>query len=187
MTDLTQADIYAAFMLDHATGALASELQLAGDLHVRLNQAGSEATDLWAIVGGVLLEDVAPEEGRTRRTLSQSGRDTQALADGLIGGSERLNWRRGLFGFDTAHLSPRLGRLLRMAPGKSVVEHGHNRLEATVILEGALDDGHAIYEVGDILFSWPGMRHKPRAVGEEQCVCYVGREKVRKKQWFSKH
>ncbi len=187
MTDTTHADIYAVFMLDHATGALDSELQLAGDLHVLLNGGGASVTDLWSIVGGVLLEDVSADTGPRAEAARRRKHDTVSVARRLIDESDALAWRRGLFGFDTAHLSPRLGRLLRMAPGKSVIEHGHRQFEATVILQGALEDGHGAYGAGDILFSWPGMRHKPRAVGSQDCVCYVGREKKRKKQWFTRH
>ena len=184
-----QFDARSSFMLDHATGALGSELQLAGDLHVMLNADGSDMHDLWSIVGGALLEMGDDEEiaisGAKR--MKNASIDTTYIAAKLLSGDQQVAWKRGLFGFDTAHLSPRLGKLLRLAPGRSVIEHDHRTFEATVVLSGELEDGHGVYSTGDILFSWPGMRHKPRAVGDESCVCYVGREKPRMKSWFSKH
>ena len=184
-------DLYTAFMLDHASGALNAELMLAGELHARLSDGGVQAERLWASVGGALLEAIAdaPEpEKRARSRSVRAGRwpaaPIEALADELSGPLDHIHWRPAIFGFETPRgRRPRLGRLMRLRPGRAVPAHGHDRFEATVILSGAFCDGHGAYGRGDIVFSTPGLRHKPEAASNEGCICYVARATERTRTW----
>ncbi len=185
-------DLYTSFMLDHASGALNVELMLAGELHARLNERGKQAEELWASVGGAMLEliDDRPASGTAARGhrsgLRAAGRAPaiDELADELCGSLDHIRWRPAIFGFDIpARRQNRVGRLMRLRPGRSVPAHGHDRFEATVILSGAFGDGHGVYGRGDIVFSTPGLRHKPEAASDEGCICYVARATERTKTW----
>ena len=46
----------------------------------------------------------------------------------------------------------------------------------TVVLRGAFADQYGVYERGDVAFAEPGMKHEPRAVGNESCVCLLAAE-----------
>lgn len=62
-------------------------------------------------------------------------------------------------------------RLLKIKPGKSAPRHSHNGIEATLVLRGAFKDGDEIYQRGDLAIADEGVEHRPRAVGEEECLC----------------
>ncbi|MCC6204190.1 MAG: cupin domain-containing protein [Hyphomicrobiales bacterium] len=62
-------------------------------------------------------------------------------------------------------------RLLRIAAGLPVPEHGHRGLELTVILRGALVDDEKRFEVGDIEEAHDGLQHQPRAGDDGECIC----------------
>lgn len=62
-------------------------------------------------------------------------------------------------------------RLLRIAAGAPVPEHGHRGLELTVVLRGTLVDAEERFEVGDIEEAFDGIEHQPRAGADEECIC----------------
>lgn len=62
-------------------------------------------------------------------------------------------------------------RLLRIAAGSPVPEHGHRGMELTVVLRGTLVDDDERFEVGDIEEAYDGIEHQPRAGAEEECIC----------------
>ena len=62
-------------------------------------------------------------------------------------------------------------RLLRIAAGSPVPEHGHRGLELTVVLRGTLVDEDERFEVGDIEEAFDGIEHQPRAGTDDECIC----------------
>jgi putative transcriptional regulator len=62
-------------------------------------------------------------------------------------------------------------RLLRIAAGSPVPEHGHRGLELTVVLRGTLVDEDERFEVGDIEEAYAGIEHQPRAGIQDECIC----------------
>lgn len=62
-------------------------------------------------------------------------------------------------------------RLLRIAAGAPVPEHGHRGLELTVVLRGTLVDDEERFAVGDIEAAHDGIEHQPRAGADEECIC----------------
>lgn len=169
-------DIYAAFMMDHAVGALPPSLRVAGDLHVLLSQGGSDMFAAWSVIGGALLEtvDCAPQDERPRRTWSEVSVNASDLA---LCDFDSLKWRGGLSGVSYAPSGVKGGRFIRLREGEAAPRHGHKCLEAMVVLEGRFEDGRNEYECGDLALADESVQHTPRAVGGD-CVCYVGREKT---------
>ena len=167
---MTSQDTYHAFMLDYAAGNLTPSLSVAASIHRLMSSRGDEAATLWESVRDVLHKDAdcldrrAPDEQAVSAALDIIHMD---YAD--------VRWRRGLSGVKYSNMPSAAGQLMRLEPGQNVFAHGHSALEATVILEGALDDGHGSYQQGDILLAIPGVKHKPAAFGNNACTCYVAR------------
>ena len=173
---MTRNDTYIAFMMDHAAGNHPESFALAADLHVALNPDGAATADTWSMIGGLLLEASLAADasgsisvGRPV-TKRKPGISANELLDLPV---ESLNWRRGLSGVRYAAVGTPGTKFMKLDPGQSAPLHGHNDLEATVVLSGRFSDGHGTYSRGDLVLGEPGMRHKPAAVGGEPCVCFV--------------
>jgi predicted ChrR family anti-sigma factor len=173
---LNTQESYASFMMDHAAGNQADALALAGDIHMMLSPSGAEQAQLWSIVGGALLErDPAPANtGHARPGRRRSANPSQETAQELLALADgSLEWKRGISGVSYANTRTRGAKFMRLDPGQSAPAHGHGGLEATVVLQGRFSDGHGVYSRGDLVLGEPGKRHKPAAVGDETCICFV--------------
>jgi putative transcriptional regulator len=62
-------------------------------------------------------------------------------------------------------------KLLKIKPGKAAPRHTHNGMEATLVLRGAFRDGERVYERGELAVADHDVQHRPRAEGEEDCIC----------------
>ena len=180
---VTAQDTYLAFMMDYVAGNQAPAFSLAGDLHVCLNNNGAETSFLWTVIGGVLLESVAIDDvgGEPCRGVPQRA-DDLCKEDVISMVENPLKWRRNIFGVQSVPLGLKGARLMRLSPGTATPRHGHHGLEVTVVLQGCLDDGNGVYRRGDLAIGEPGMTHKPEAVGNEACICFVA-EEPRWKWW----
>lgn len=173
---MTARETYLTFMLDHAAGNHPQPFALACDLHVLMSREGAEIDTLWSVIGGALLETGRPaariHSVRSRRASWKRRRPMTAedMLDKALAGPV---WRRGLSGVQYAPAGTPGARFMKLEPGKSAPMHGHGALEATVVIQGRFCDGHGTYERGDLVIGEPGMRHKPAAVGDEPCVCFV--------------
>ena len=164
-----KSDAYHAFMLDHTTGALPEDLALAAELHILLSEHGSETVNVWNMAKDVL--GVLADESRMA--------EHECLPEALElarGNFETVPWKKGLSGVHYAKRGRGKGKLMRLDPGQSAPEHSHSALEATVVLEGQFEDGHGVYERGDLVLGRPGVRHRPAAHGDKMCICFVAQE-----------
>ena len=62
-------------------------------------------------------------------------------------------------------------KLLKITPGKSAPRHTHKGIEATLVLRGAFRDGNRLYERGQLALADQHIQHRPRAEGDEDCIC----------------
>ena len=67
-------------------------------------------------------------------------------------------------------------RLLRIAPGKSVPEHGHGGQEMTLILSGAYEDEIGHFGPSDVADLDDHVEHQPHVVSGEDCICLAATE-----------
>ena len=171
---------YAAFMLDYAAGGLSPAETLAADLHCALSREGGRNGQIMNAVGGALLERVNPVvSGRidTARLGVPDGKATASRLDPYINRDLiSLKWRKSIFGVMTLPTGMAHASLLRLDPGQRAPAHGHGRRDVTVVLRGTYADEFGVYERGDLAFAEPGMKHEPRAVGDEICVCLLASE-----------
>ncbi|MEO1100224.1 MAG: cupin domain-containing protein [Pseudomonadota bacterium] len=169
---------YDAFMLDHASRSLSPGLNVLADAHLALNEAGRDRSDIWAAIGGVLLENVdgSPHASRFQRQ-AMPYRTDETSASILDANLDDLPWKTGFSGVEYARGRTPHTKFMRLDAGKSAPKHRHSALEATLVLKGTLSDGEHTYEVGEIAFGVPGEVHKPMAVGNETCVCFVAQDR----------
>jgi len=62
-------------------------------------------------------------------------------------------------------------KLLKIKPGKAAPRHTHHGMEATLVLRGAFRDGERVYERGELAVADDDVQHRPRAEGDEDCIC----------------
>ncbi|MBL8847050.1 MAG: cupin domain-containing protein [Hyphomicrobium zavarzinii] len=67
-------------------------------------------------------------------------------------------------------------RLIKVAPGKTMPEHGHAGQELTLILRGSYTDAFGTYRVGDVADLDEGVAHGPVACPEKGCICLMATE-----------
>lgn len=153
-------------------------MNLLADAHLSLNETGRDRSDIWAAIGGVLLENV---DGSPRTIHFQRHampyRTEETSASILHADLDGLPWKTGFSGVEYARGGTPHTKFMRLDAGKSAPKHRHSALEATLVLQGTLSDGERAYEVGEIAFGVPGEVHKPMAVRNETCVCFVAQDR----------
>lgn len=92
-----------------------------------------------------------------------------------------IPWKRlgpGVWHFPLPVSGPASGdlRLLKVAPGRAVPEHGHGGAELTLLLEGAYDDELGRFAIGDIADLDDTVEHRPVADKDTGCICLVASE-----------
>ncbi len=68
-------------------------------------------------------------------------------------------------------------RLLKVAPGVKVPEHGHEGEELTLLLDGSYSDATGIYRTGDVSDLDNTTEHAPVSDPDRGCICLVASEK----------
>jgi putative transcriptional regulator len=175
-----QDNAYAAFMLDYAAGALSPAERLAADLHCVLSANGGRSASMLDAVGGLLLEKAKPSITQFHDGDGLGGQDGRVRASRLDPFLKRdllaLAWRKNIFGVKTLPTGTPMAELLRLDPGEHAPSHHHGRRDVTVVLGGIYADEFGHHQRGDIAFAEPGLKHRPRAVGGQPCVCLLATE-----------
>lgn len=176
-----QDNAYAAFMLDHAAGRLSPAEFLVAELHRALSPEGRKLAGMLDCAGGEALERMAPAGTGAARPMSERAATTHKdpLAPWLERDLLALPWRRTLFGVQELRTDMPMTTLLRLNPGERAPAHSHGRRDVTVVLQGAFADEFGLYNRGDLAFAGPGLKHEPRAVGDQPCVCLIATERGR--------
>lgn len=172
-----------ATLVDCAAGTLPEAHARVIRVHAGLCRdcaAGLRAAEAAA---GALLADLAPEAlapealGLALARLDGGARDPVAPAfdvDAAAAG----RWRWVAPGIAMAPLLPRDASdsrldLIRVAPGRALLAHGHAGAETTCVLRGAFADDAGHYGLGDCVETNPAHTHQPRALAGEACVCLI--------------
>ncbi|MSP82192.1 MAG: transcriptional regulator [Alphaproteobacteria bacterium] len=187
-----------ALLVAYAAGSLDERLAMVVATHLALCSACRAGNATLDAVGGSLLEALAPTAvagdalGRVlvrldddvpsppRRVAAESWPEPFASA---LSQGDPITWRR--IGLGLRHHVIDRGdggrgttlRLLNAAPGAAVPPHEHGGLELTLVLYGAYRDGSDVFRVGDLQEVDEGVKHRPRALPSEACVCLVANER----------
>ena len=187
-------------LFGRAIGALPESASLAVAAHAALcPEAGSLVHRHKAIAGSLIetLEPVALEQGALDRALqaiaaegnephappareqARDGLDLPSVLRGYVGPDiEALRWKRVMKGVREAELPVSDGaicrtRLMHIESGRPVLQHAHNGIELTLLLQGAYGDCTGEYRRGDLQVADEEVDHQPMAFGGEDCLCLV--------------
>jgi putative transcriptional regulator len=210
----TEHHIRQPTLLDYAAGQLPAALSLVAASHLawcrdcrRAADAAARAPEGPQVPGGPA---PAPAPGQTavqamdrrpaadeRSTGDMGGKADfglpMPLALCLDGrGLEGVAWRKVLPGVAVRELELPPGaagqlRLVRMAPGKALPEHGHGSGELTLVLRGAYRDRHGRFTIGDVADLDGTAVHRPVADDTGPCICLVAAETpARYRSWLTR-
>lgn len=89
-----------------------------------------------------------------------------------------LQWRRVARGvwqhqIPLSHPSRGALRLIKVAPGLNLPEHGHEGSEMTLVLRGSFSDNGARYNVGDVADLGQDVEHAPISDPQVGCICLI--------------
>lgn len=176
-------------LLAFAAGTLSFPEAVVVAAHLSLRPATRPWADLGAAVGGVLLDDQAPEA-----LSSQARRQVMARLDAVEPEAKRRPasadpvlpapldrfalgpWRwlgPGVHVRDV--LGTRQGDcrviLLKIASGQSAPRHTHGGVELTCVIDGAYATQDGVFSRGDFEEADPSVTHQPKVVSKEPCLC----------------
>jgi putative transcriptional regulator len=181
---MVQHDAYHALMFDHAAGALDPARALLAEAHIALSPEGRRIADCADMVGGCLLEALAPAPMRAAAPIGM--RPSPPVNDALAGARRALAaaiadpdaaaWRRRPLGARECGLPLDGALLLSLPAGGGLPQHGHHGAEWTLVLHGAFEDESGRYGPGDLAYADASVRHRPRASRAGRCVCLVVRD-----------
>ena len=199
-----------ANLMSFAAGGLAEPLAAAIAGHVALCPRCRNEMRLLEALGGALLSEAKPAD-HTGHVQAHSGElagtaearerplaaiDTGGLAQPIAAkydiDLDSVPWRwlgPGIW-YHALALSPGVAgdlRLLKIAPGRRMPEHGHGGAELTLVLEGAFSDASGKFGPGDIQDVDGDVEHQPLVDPQAGCICLVASEQpARFKGLFSR-
>lgn len=104
----------------------------------------------------------------------------------LVGGElDRIAWRRigiGVWHYPLPLSADAKGdlRLLKVAAGQAMPEHGHGGAELTLMLRGSYRDEVGTFRKGDLADLDDDIEHRPVADLDEGCICLIASEEKAK-------
>ncbi len=191
-------------LLRYAAGMLPAPHVQVVAVHIGHCPECVEALLMAEAIGGTLIEAQAPTSlsadglERTLRRLDEHAAPKPALAPELapapitLAGLSTGRWRWSGPGIAMQRLIPRDATdtrldLIRVAPGTSLLLHGHTGFETTCVLQGAFEDGVNEYRVGDFAEGDAGLEHRPTALAGEDCICVIATSgQLRPQDWLGR-
>ncbi|WP_088343288.1 MULTISPECIES: ChrR family anti-sigma-E factor [Rhodomicrobium] len=194
---------HADMLISYAAGTLPNSISCVVACHLTLCPDCAEHVRRLETVGGLLLRQIEPSIADTmfmERAAAKWPGDLpspsepapdpapevaeswlpQPLARYLGMSGDQIPWKRVVKGVRQywVKLPPGSGqmRLLRLTPGKLLLEHEHTGMELTLVLQGVYGDHTGDYVRGEVIEWTEGTLHQPRASGEEECICLIASE-----------
>ena len=186
-----------ATFLSYAAGTLGEALSVAAACHISMCPECRTAVRKAEALGGEILDDLqstAVSDVLRAATLASLD-DTRATKPALVksdmpvplrrllGGRDfaQLRWRKKAPGVSVYELPLSKGakgslKLLSIASGMSMLEHGHGGEELTLVLQGAFKDKVGRFARGDIADLDEDTEHCPIIEEGETCICLYATE-----------
>ncbi|ROU03262.1 ChrR family anti-sigma-E factor [Histidinibacterium lentulum] len=154
---LAAYDAVGGAVIDSTEGAELAEDSFASTLRlIEAEKAAEPPAPSW---GGIAAGGVLPAPVQ-----AYVGGDVDAVKWRRLGGGVFDSVIRTSDGEATA-------RLLRIAPGKAVPDHGHEGSELTLVLQGAFSDAAGRFGPGDVEVATEEVEHTPIAEEGDVCIC----------------
>jgi len=184
-----------ATLMSFAAGALPAALAAVAAAHTDMCPRCRREVAALERLGGAVMADLSPvalersEPAQAaalpadRRELSLrtgNGEVPGPIAPLVGGGLDAVAWRwLGPGVWD--HPLPLTGagklRLLKVAPGHGIPEHGHGGAELTLVLRGSFNDETGRYARGDVADLDETVEHQPVVPpGASDCICLIASE-----------
>lgn len=195
-------------LMSYAAGSLSEALSVVVAAHVAVCPACAAEVRRMEALGAVLLGGLhgakvdrpAPQLALRGIEADVGGRSKSAVTGDIpaplqaLAGEriDDIHWRR--LGMGVWNVPLKLSgagggdlRLLKVAPGLAMPEHGHGGAELTMILRGSYRDQFGIYHPGDLADLGDEAEHQPIADANDGCICIVASEaRARFKGWFAR-
>lgn len=186
-----------ATILAYAAGTLGEALSVAAACHISMCPECRTAVRKAEALGGEILDDLQISEvsDMCRAATFASLYDMVALKPEIIKGDMPSPLQRLLGGQDLAQLrwrkkAPGVAvyelplsknakgslKLVSIAPGMTMLEHGHGGEELTLVLHGAFKDKVGRFSLGDIADLDEDTEHCPIIEEGETCICLYATE-----------
>ncbi len=166
-------------------------------VHASLCPVCAEGLRAAEAAGGALLEALEPAALAPDALARTLGRLDAAVAEPAPAQFDIValasgRWRRVAPGIAMMPLIARDATdsrldLIRVAPNRALLAHGHEGAETTCVLRGAFTDGVGTYGPGDCMETDPALSHQPRALPGEDCVCLIAvTHHLRPQSWLGR-
>ena len=186
-----------ATILSYAAGTLGEALSVAVACHISMCSECRTAVRKAEALGGEILDDLeatAVSDARRAATLAslddtRAARPVVVKSDmptplrRLLEGQDyaQLRWRKKAPGVAVYELPLSKGakgslKLLSIASGMTMLEHGHGGEELTLVLQGAFKDKVGRFARGDIADLDEDTEHCPVIEKGETCICLYATE-----------
>ena len=182
-----------ATILAYAAGSLGEALSVVAATHIAMCPTCLAAVRKAETLGGGILNGLptaaVSDMCRAATLASLDGRPVAAKAAAqtplqrILDGKEfsELHWRKKAPGVCVVELPLSKGargslKLLSIASGMTMLEHGHAGEELTLVLQGAFKDKVGRFAVGDIADLDEDTEHCPVIEDGETCICLFATE-----------
>jgi putative transcriptional regulator len=182
-----------ATILAYAAGTLGEALSVVAATHIAMCPTCLAAVRGAEALGGEILDGLesaaVSDVCRAATLASLDGRVgvakpvAQTPLQRILGGKDfsELSWRKKAPGVSVVELPLSKGckgslKLLSIASGMSMLEHGHGGEELTLVLKGAFKDKMGRFAVGDIADLDEDVEHCPIIEEGETCICLFATE-----------
>ncbi|MGB2931112.1 MAG: ChrR family anti-sigma-E factor [Methyloceanibacter sp.] len=183
---------YAAGSLDEAFATVvATHLASCAECRSRLRETEEIGGNLLEAIDAVPLDAAAFERAMRRlnepveQTLVEFEQRKPSLSRPLArlvgGGLDDVAWKTvapgvAMHRLPTSKAARGSLRLLKIAPGKKIPEHGHGGTEITLVLTGSYRDAFGRFGPGDVADLDENVEHQPMVDSSEPCICLVATE-----------
>ena len=186
-----------ATILSFAAGTLGEALSVAAACHISMCSECRTAVRKAEALGGEILDDLeSAAVSDMRRAATLAGLDDGMVAKPVFAKSDmppplqrllagqnftQLRWRKkapGVAVYELPLSKSAKGslKLLSIAAGMSMLEHGHGGEELTLVLQGAFKDKIGRFARGDIADLDEDTEHCPIIEEGETCICLYATE-----------
>lgn len=187
-----------ATLMSYCAGSLSQGMALVVASHLAFCTACRERAELNDAVGGALLESLDAETieddmlaailaqiDEPEASVNEPQQEVPRVCDPEIpmplneyvsGPLDELQWKRivpGVAYYDMPWQGRGVSRLLRIAPGKSMLTHTHNGNELTLVLRGSFSDEVGRFCRGDIADLDDQIEHQPLVDSDVDCICLI--------------
>lgn len=184
-----------ATLFSYAAGSLSQGMALVVACHLSMCPECRNKVEAQEAVGGSLLEDLQPADVSDASLdamlamldqpvepevpvvpVKRDERLPAPLEDYLGCRLDDVPWKKlvsGISYYDIDCQSGGVSRLMKIAPGKTLLPHTHKGNELTLVLEGSFCDEIGRFARGDVADLDEQVEHQPLVDSSTDCICLI--------------